>query len=162
MENKIRHPATVWISENKIKRPAPVWIAQTMLVLLALMFLPTPVIILLLMPMAVIYVPGAAFFLALCLGTVGFLLITCWGMARRRQYGRWFGVGILCLTLAFLILKEIGPPSGGYENNTRTAAGFITQGIICGFIFWLILNLAFGKRSIAFFSDTDIDSPRDA
>lgn len=147
--------------KSTIKRPASVWIAQVLLVVFALMLL-LPLLTLLF----TFGVPVRGFVVAVAinLAIVSLLIVAFWGMVRRRQYGRWISVGMLSLMLLLSIVGQIVRPSGPlqyyeYENATEAAAGLMTQVLISGLFLWLILALAFGKRSASFFSGKDLDAP---
>lgn len=149
--------------ENRIRRPASVWIAQILLIIFSLLFL-LPLIMLLFVSAGIPSIIGLAIAAMINLGIVSLFLTAFVGMARRRQYGRWLGVGVLSLMLFFSILAQFVRPSGPlqyyeYENATEAAAGFMTQVLMCGLFLWLILALAFGKRATSFFTGKDTEGP---
>ena len=90
------------------------------------------------------------------LGVVLLLAIAFWGLAKRKNYGRWLGVLSLLLFWGLLILLKLRRPSGPhqyyeYDNPAQLAGAVIVQVVLHTLILLLILRLSFSKRVSEFF-----------
>jgi hypothetical protein len=144
--------------ERKIKRPLSVWIAQIILLLFSLMFLLT-----IFLPVATGLLAGRIEFLyallplAFSLTFITVSLVGFTGMVNRKRYGRWIGVGVLALFLAASIFGQVYRPQGPmeyyeYKNTAEVIGALIAQIVLGGLFLFLILHLAFAKKTTAFFS----------
>ncbi len=150
--------------ENRIRRPASVWIAQVFMIIGALLLL-LPLAMFLFLPggIGITNIIGFVIIALIYLGLASLFLLAFWGMARRRGWGRWLGVGMLSLLVLVSILGQIVRPSGPveyweYDNARQAAAGLMAQLFILGLFLWLIYSLAFGKRATAFFTGREVET----
>jgi hypothetical protein len=147
--------------ETKLKRPVSVWIAQIVMILCSLGFLFSLFYVFFLTSgVGIGSLVGLAIMLIINLGLSSLFIVACWGMARRRAYGRWLGIGLLSMIIFTQLMAQVRRPDGPipyaeYENETQAIAGLVTQLVILGLITWLTLTLAFSKRVSAFFTDDD-------
>jgi hypothetical protein len=90
------------------------------------------------------------------LGLVLLVTIAFWGLAKRKNHGRWLGVLSLLLFWGLLILLKLRRPSGPYQyyeydNPAQLAGAVIVQVVLHGLILLLILRLSFSKWVSEFF-----------
>ena len=93
---------------------------------------------------------------AVMLGVVLVLAIASWGLAKRKNYGRWLSVFLLLLFWGLLVLMKLRRPSGPYQyyeydNPAQVAGAVIVQVVLHGLILLLILRLSFSKSLREFF-----------
>ena len=86
------------------------------------------------------------------------LLVAFWGLAKRKNYGRWLGVLSLLFFWSLIILIKLRRPSGPYQyyeydNFAQLAAAIIVQVLLHGLILFLILRLSFSKSARQFFQE---------
>jgi hypothetical protein len=143
--------------EKGVRRPVSVWIAQILLVILAVVYLYTFAKLII-----ALWILGAdlinSYWVVVTINAVIILLVLVafWGMARRRMYGRWLGVGILSSLFLFSTYAQFFRSSGPlqydeYENATQAAAGFASDVFMGGLVLWLLLTLFFSKKVNVFF-----------
>jgi hypothetical protein len=142
--------------ENRVKRPPSVWIAQILLLIFTLILL-IPFLLILVSP-----VGGPALALLLVfvvfLGLITLFAMAFWGMARRKMYGRWWGVVSLSLMFLLVIFGQVFQQAGPlkryeYDNPTQLMWGTLTTVVIDGLFLFLIIRLATAKQVTRFFSD---------
>lgn len=138
--------------ENKIKRPPSVWITQILLLIFALIFLLPLVLLVFGGPLLVILIG-----LVIDLGIVALCLVAFWGLVKRRIYGRWLSVVLLSLFLLVQTLGQIFRPSGPlryyeYTNSVQATTAVVLQILFMMLFFFLIYRLAFGSAANAFFA----------
>ena len=85
------------------------------------------------------------------------ILVSFWGMARRKNYGRWLGVVCLLFLWSFIILGQLFRPSGPYQyyeysNDAQLIGGVIAAVCFNGLFLLLILRLAFARNVREFFA----------
>ena len=143
-----------------MKRPPTIWLTQSLLMLFALLFLSA-----FLLNLAVLLTHlGEKFSIvrtliayAVMLGMVLVLAVAFWGLAKRKNYGRWLGVLSLLLLWGLIILIKLRPPPAGplqyyeYNNPAQVAGAAIVQVLLHGFFLLLILRLSFSKSVRDFF-----------
>jgi hypothetical protein len=142
-----------------MKRPSIVWLTQSLLILFAVLVLSAfllNVAILLTHWDSDLSIVRIIIVYAVWLSIVLLLAVAFWGMAKRRNYGRWLGVLSLLLFWGFLILMKLQRPSGPYKyyefDNTAQLAGAVAvQVVLHGLILVLILRLSFSKSVREFF-----------
>lgn len=148
-----------------IKRPLSVWITQGILFLFGFLFLASLVSTSINFgkvwfnpshEMSILAWLGFAGIIFIQLAIVVFICITFWSLVKRKQYGRWLGVG--CLSLFFLLLLggQLISPDGPfaykqYENASQLRAGILTTIILYSLFLALIVTLARSKRVTNFF-----------
>jgi len=91
---------------------------------------------------------------AVILSIVLLLAFAFWGLAKRRNYGRWLGVLSLLLLWSLIILMKLQPPSGPYyeyDNPAQVAGAVFVQVLMHGLFLLLILRLSFSKSVREFF-----------
>jgi len=140
-----------------MKRPATIWLTQTLLVLFALLLLSA----FLLNLVVLLTHLGDGFSIvhtlmvyAVILSIVLLLAFAFWGLAKRRNYGRWLGVLSLLLLWSLIILMKLQPPSGPYyeyDNPAQVAGAVFVQVLMHGLFLLLILRLSFSKSVREFF-----------
>lgn len=147
--------------ETKPKRPLSVWIAQILLLIFSLIFSASIVA-----AVAGLFGSGTAlnigFLMAIALniGIVLAIIAGFWGMAQRRPYGRWIGVGMLSLIFVLSIIGQIMQPEGPmkpyeYDNSIQRWSAGATQ-VVMGVLFLsLIAYLAFAPKVTNFFTPTE-------
>jgi len=137
----------------KPKRPPSVWVAQILVSLIALVFLVIPSLY-----VDVTASSAHAIFASIVFVIFVFVPITSViGMAMRKDFGRWFAVGILSLVLIMSILVL---PSGPIEKygeafTTQPISATISQLVLYGLLLLLIIRMAFSQRVSEFFARTD-------
>ncbi len=150
--------------ETKIRRPAAVWIAQSMMIIVSVMLL-LPITLLL---FGFLPQTSEAWIVAIYLGMLAyFLFIIClfltvfWGLARRRQWGRWLGVVLLSVVVLYGIFPLIRQVTElwhlykfgiAFEYLAGTAFLLMLCCLLIGLNIWVIVSLAIDNRIIAFFS----------
>ena len=143
--------------ETKPKRPVSVWIAQILLIIFVLIFSASVLFALLALASS-----GSFNFWILPVILINIVIIFAfltgfWGMAQRRPYGRWIGVGMLSLMFVMSIVGQIMQTAGPlkpyeYSNATERMAGFMTQLVMAALFLFLMAHLAFASKVTAFFT----------
>jgi len=152
--------------ETRIKRPTSVWVAQIVIFVFALVF-SAPIVV----ALGALFGPnrqaGPMFSIVLVLiANVIFLALfiaAFWGMATRKPFGRWLGVGMLGLTFLLSIAGQVFRPEGpleyaAYENETQRMSGILAQVLMSALFMLLLYYLAFGKKVAAFFGSVEATS----
>jgi hypothetical protein len=146
---------------TKLKRPPSVWLAQALLMIFAVVF-----IFSLLLNIAFglrraggIPIIAVLMLCAVNLGLVMLFLTSFWGLARRKNYGRWLGVGSLSLIWILMLLGQVFRPQGPfpyyeYTNTTQVVAAAVATVCFNGLFLLLIFRLAFAKSVTDFFRPT--------
>jgi hypothetical protein len=142
-----------------VKRPPCIWLTQALVTVFGLLIL-----FAFLMNFVVLLthlgdefsVVRTLIVYAVMLGVVLVLAIASWGLAKRKNYGRWLSAFLLLLFWGLLILLKLRRPSGPhkyyeYENPTQLAAAVIFEVLLHGLILFLIFRLSFSKRVREFF-----------
>jgi hypothetical protein len=128
----------------KLKRPISVWIAQILLLLVASFVLLFQLVVVINIPKsagsATEYLEFMVLFVVI--PTIAFV-----GMALRKSWGRWLGVGFLSLLLLFTGLAQMTEGSGPIMRD-EYATGIILLALFLS----LILRLVFAKNVSRFFS----------
>ena len=142
-----------------MKRPPIIWLTQALLLIFGLLIL----FALLLNLVVLLTHLGEEFSIvrtllvyAVMLGVVVLLATAFWGLAKRKNYGRWLGVLSLLLFWGLLILMKLRRPSGPYQyyefdNPAQLAGAVIVQALLHGLVLLLILRLSFSKSVREFF-----------
>lgn len=144
--------------ETKPKRPLSVWIAQILLLIFTLVFSASTVA-----AVVGLFSSGASlnirFLMAIVLNICIVLAFVAafWGMAQRRPYGRWIGVGMLSLMFVMSIVGQTMQTEGPlkpyeYDNATQRMAGLMTQLVMGALFLSLIAYLAFSTKAADFFT----------
>src|ERR1051326_4479988 len=147
--------------DEKVRRPPSVWVTQVLLVIFVLLFLS-----LLFDPLLFSTVPlkelvlKARFliFVLVMFLLLAMLIAAFWGLARRRIYGKWFGIVSLIFIWGLIIYTQLFPPQGPYQrheyNNAAQVVGaFLSLSLIHALFLILILRLAFSKKVNRFFQE---------
>lgn len=144
-----------------IKRPPSVWLTQTLLMIFALLWLGILVLNLVTLPGRIAEVEsilrvGIGFSIILCF--VLLLLISFWGLAKRKMYGKWLGLVSLIFIWGLIIYTQLFPSTGHYkryeyDNAAQLAGAFFTLSLIHALFLTLILRLAFSKKVSQFFRE---------
>lgn len=141
------------------KRPPSVWIAQIVLTLFALVFIFLPLLVVGNIPVSLfILVYLFVMFVLLVILPIASVI----GMAKRKSWGRWIGVGVLSFVFLISAISQILRPEGPvqryeYSNTTQMISGVTAQVVLTGLFLLLILRLAFAKRVSRFFDSKTID-----
>lgn len=141
--------------QEKPKRPPSVWIAQILLSLIACVFLAFPLLLVVMnVPLSFLFFLSVFFIIFVVLP-----IFSVVGMAKRKNWGRWIGVGVLSILFILVVLGQLIQPEGPldyyeYENTTQRISGIVTSVIIFGLFLLLILRLAFAKKVSQFFSSS--------
>jgi hypothetical protein len=144
-----------------MKRPPTIWLTQALVAIFGLLLLSA-----LLLNLVVLVthlddgfsIVRTLLVYGMILGIVLPLAIASWGLAKRKNYGRWLSVFLLLLFWALLILMKVRRPSGPYQhyeydNPAQLAGAVIVQVVLHGLILLLILRLSFSKRVGEFFRE---------
>jgi hypothetical protein len=142
-----------------MKRPPIIWLTQSLLILFVLLLLSA-----FLLNVAVLVthwgnelsIVRIMIVYTVWLSIVLLLLVAFWGLAKRKNYGRWLGVLSLLFFWGLVILIKLRRPSGPYQyyeydNSAQLAGGIIVQVLLHGLILFLILRLSFSKSAGSFF-----------
>jgi hypothetical protein len=142
-----------------MKRPPIVWLTQSLLILFALLLLSA-----FLLNVAVLLthwgnelsIVRIMIIYAVWLSIVLLLAVAFWGLAKRKNYGRWLSVLSLLFFWGLIILIKLRRPSGPYQyyeydNPAQLAGAVIVQVLLHGLILFLILRLSFSKSVREFF-----------
>ena len=80
------------------------------------------------------------------------LLAAVWGMAKRKPFGRWLGIGLLSAMLIFsYVYPWLRPPPNPIDYGY---AILLIRILMTGLTVFLILHLTFAGKVSAFFSQT--------
>ena len=145
--------------EIKIKRPISIWLTQILLMIFALVWLGIIVLNLATLPLMIeqggsILRFAVVFSIIFCF--VLLLLISFWGLVKRRMYGKRLGLISLILIWSLMIYIKLFPPTGPYkmyeyDNATQLVGAFFALLLIHALFFALIVRLAFSKKVHQFF-----------
>ena len=142
-----------------MKRPPTIWLTQALVIIFGLLilcaFLINSVVLLTHLGEEFSIVRTLLVY-AVILGVVLLLATTFWGLAKRKNYGRWLGVLSLLLFWGLLVIMKLRRPSGPYQyyeydNPAQLAGAVIVQVLLQGLIFFLILRLSFSRNVREFF-----------
>lgn len=106
---------------------------------------------------AAVYIGSLGMFLAL----IGLFLTVFWGIARRRQWGRWLGVMLLSIVVVYGIGAQVKQFAElwewykfgvAFEYLAGPVSIFIAGWLLIGLVIWVIISLTVGNRVSAFFS----------
>ena len=144
---------------SKTKRPPSVWLTQILLMIFALLWLAIVALNLARLPSAVaggapILRPVIVFSIIICF--VSLLLISFWGLLKRRMYGKWLGLTSLILIWGLIVYVKLFPATGPYktyeyDNAAQLAGAFLALSVIHALFLVLVLRLAFSKKVHQFF-----------
>ena len=142
-----------------MKRPPSIWLTQALVIIFGLLILFAFLInfVVLLTHLGEEFsIVRTLLAYAMMLGVVLLLAIAFWGLAKRKNYGKWLGVLSLLLFWVLLILMKLRRPSGPYQyyeydNPAQLAGAVIVQVLLHGLILFLILRLSFSKSAREFF-----------
>ena len=142
-----------------MKRPPTIWLTQALVIIFGLLILCAFLInfVVLLTHLGEEFsIVRTLLVYAVMLGVVLLLAITSWGLAKRKNYGRWLSVLFLLLFWGLLLLMKLRRPSGPYQyyeydNPAQLAGAVIVQILLHGLILLLILRLSFSKSVREFF-----------
>lgn len=148
--------------DNSIKRPPTIWLTQILLMIFALLWISSLTINLVMIARrgSVLSPLRLVLGVSILSGFVFLLLVAFWGLAKRKPYGKWLGVlSLICLWFLFLYI-QLRPPSGPFKryefNSPAELVGAAISGlVISGLFLALILRLAFSKAVNAFFKRND-------
>lgn len=144
----------------KIKRPPAIWLTQLLFAFFALfwLFILTNGLIRIARNGLSEDMPAVRPIIAstVILGFIIMLLISFWGLAQRKVYGRWLGVTSLILLWGLILYTQIYPSAGPWKRHefnspAERAGGVIGQTLISALFLILILRLAFAGRVNEFF-----------
>ena len=84
------------------------------------------------------------------------LLISFWGLAKKRIYGKRLAIVSLILIWGLIVYTQLFPATGPYkryeyDNNAQLAGAFLTLSVLHALFLILILRLAFSKKVKQFF-----------
>jgi hypothetical protein len=142
-----------------MKRPPSIWLTQALVIIFGLLILFAFLInfVVLLTHLGEEFsIVRTLLVYAVMLGVVLVLAIASWGLAKRKNYGRWLSVFLLLLFWGLLLLMKLRRPSGPYQyyeydNPAQLAGAVIVQVVLHGLILLLILRLSFSKSVREFF-----------
>ena len=149
---------------DKISRPISIWITQILLMLFIVLF-SVGFFLILNIGLTILSSPNKMAITGILLVSVFYLLILAglvvafWGLIKRKSYGRWISVALLCLFFVFSLLSKFSSSKGvpfeyyEYGNTTELIAGAITQIILYGLLLSLIISLIKSK-TVSIFFDT--------
>ena len=145
--------------DSKIKRPPSVWLTQMLLLIFALLWLGIIALNLARLPGRI---GGGASILRMVIGFstifcfILLLLISFWGLVKRKLYGRWLGLASLIFIWGLIVYSQLFPTTGPskryeYDNAAQLAGAFLSISLIHALFLILILRLAFSKKVNQFF-----------
>lgn len=142
-----------------MKRPPIIWLTQSLLILFALLLLSAFVlnmVVLLTHWGNELSIVRIMIVYAVWLSIVVLLAVAFWGLAKRKNYGRWLGVLSLLFFWGLIVLIKLRRPSGPYQyyeydNPAQLAGAVIVQVLLHGLVLFLILRLSFSKSVREFF-----------
>lgn len=146
---------------NRIKRPPTVWLTQSVVIIFALLLLYALFTVLRDSLGTGKFLAGDLSRMALVSGFVLLFLITFWGLAKRRAYGKWLGVlSLIIIWFIWFLLTDAYFTPGLHPEDP--SFGEVTFGSAHKVIFWLliiisglfpvlVLRLVFAKSVRAFF-----------
>jgi hypothetical protein len=142
-----------------MKRPPSIWLTQALVIIFGLLILFAFLInfVVLLTHLGEEFsIVRTLLVYAVMLGVVLVLTIASWGLAKRKNYGRWLSVFLLLLFWGLLILMKLRRPSGPYQyyeydNPAQLAGAVVVQVLLHGLILFLILRLSFSRSVREFF-----------
>jgi hypothetical protein len=142
-----------------MKRPPSIWLTQALVIVFGLLILFAFLInfVVLLTHLGEEFsIVRTLLVYAVMLGVVLVVAIASWGLAKRKNYGRWLSVFLLLLFLGLLLLIKLRRPSDPYQyyeydNPAQLAGAVIVQVVLHGLILLLILRLSFSKSVSEFF-----------
>lgn len=135
---------------DKIKRPPSVWLAQIMLGLFTLLCFAILVISLTTPSEGGSGGGPTVRGMSILFGTAGLLLVSLWGLAKRKAYGRWLGLLSLILEWVFILYAELSREEWPQEQGHLVFV-IIFHGLLHVLVLTLIFRLAFAKGVKAFF-----------
>ena len=145
--------------DSKINRPPSIWLTQTLLIIFALLWLGIIALNLARLPARIaedvsILRMVIGFSMMFCF--VLLLLISFWGLVKRKLYGKWLGLASLIFTWGVIVYTQLFPVSGPYkryeyDNAAQLAGAFLSMSLIHALFLILILRLAFSKKVNQFF-----------
>jgi hypothetical protein len=144
---------------TKIKRPLSIWLTQILLMIFALLWLSIVVLNLARLPSQIsagtsVLRPAIVLPIIICFVLV--LLISFWGLMKRKLYGKRLGLISLILIWGLIVYIKLFPATGPYEtyeydNAAQLAGAFLALSVIHAMFLILILQLAFSKKVHQFF-----------
>ena len=145
--------------DEKVSRPPSVWVTQTLLVIFVLLFLSLlfdPLLLSTVPLKELVFKARFLIFVLVMFVLLAMLITAFWGLARRRIYGKWFGIVSLIFIWGLIIYTELFPPQGPYKryeynNAVQVAGAFLSLSLIHALFLILILRLAFSKKVNRFF-----------
>ena len=147
---------------TKPKRPPAVWLTQILLAFSALLIL---VVVLLnlahrLRSEEPFPVAGVIFLCLVVIVIEVYFLTAFWGLAKRKNYGRWLGVVFLLLFWGLQLMGQLSRPSGpypyyDYKNSRELIVAASASICLDGLLLLLILRLAFARKVKQFFAPLD-------
>jgi hypothetical protein len=143
-------------------RPATVWLAQALLLVFALIWLFSLTFNLLMIARNGASASPLRVFLGVSIlgSVVVVLLIAFWGLAKRRVYGKWLGVGALSMLWLVVVYIQVRPPQGPMQrfeyNSPAQVIGAVIAAVFISVLFLiLIFRLAFARSVNRFFMKGD-------
>lgn len=142
--------------ENKVKRPVSVWIAQGLFVLFVLMVVLAYILATLLTKPTDGTLTGVLVTTILSVAFIALAVIAFWGMAKRKTYGRWLGVGLLSFMIIFAIVGDVLFPS----TSAKPMASKVIEILFSIFVFVITLHIVLSDKVAEFFApkSTSIDA----
>lgn len=142
-----------------MRRTPTIWLTQALIIIFGLLILSAFLINLLVLLTHLgeeFSIVRTLLVYSVMLGVVLLLATASWGLAKRKNYGRWLGVLSLLLFWGLLVLMKLRRPSGPYQyyeydNPAQLAGAVIVQVLLHGLILFLILRLSFSKTVREFF-----------
>jgi hypothetical protein len=140
---------------EKVKRPWSVWIAQIVFVYCVLMYFLAFILAMMTTTPSERFFVGFLFTTIVGVGSTALFVTAFWGMATRKPYGRWLGVGMLSVMLIFLNVEQIF-----FGSDTGR---LIVKILLSVLLFVVILHISLSDKASAFFArkikPTRIDHP---
>lgn len=145
------------------RRPISIWIAQILLLLAGIPFsivlffsLIGDAAFLAANQLTFFSVVGTFVFLIVKIAFVLLFFFAFWGLAKRKNYGRWLAVVAILMIVALSVLGKIIGTSGPietyeYTNNAQQIGGIIGAVTIYGLFGLLLYKLALGANVKEFF-----------
>ena len=137
---------------DKIGRPPSVWLTQIMLGLFTLLCFAILVLSLTTPSEGGSGVRPTVRGMSILFGVLCLLLVSLWGLAKRKAYGRWLGLLSLILEWVFILHAELSREEWPQEPG-HLAYVIIFHGLLHVVVLTSIFGLAFAKGVKAFFRE---------
>jgi len=136
------------LMQNKVKRPISVWIAQILFVFFVLLMILAFLLAMMTTQPSDRSFGGVLFTATTELIFIVLFVIAFWGMATRKSFARWLGVGLLTFMLIFVNLGKVLFPS----DTPQSMVSIVIEILFSIFVFVVTLHISLSDKVAAFFA----------